>query len=83
MRAMLLDQRAVGLFENRMRFIGSFANERAVTPTDIPLGDFRAVSRQRHGKDPLAYLRDVLPRLPLMTNQDDLNALAPAHWQPT
>ncbi|HYD49736.1 MAG TPA: IS66 family transposase, partial [Terriglobales bacterium] len=41
------------------------------------------VSCQRHGKDPLAYLRDVLTRLPAMTNQDDLTALTPAHWQPS
>jgi len=40
------------------------------------------VSCQRHGKDPLAYLRDVLTRLPAMTNQDDLAALTPARWQP-
>ena len=35
------------------------------------------VSCQRHGKDPLAYLRDVLTRLPTMTNQDDLSPLHP------
>jgi hypothetical protein len=40
------------------------------------------VSCQRHGKDPLAYLRDVLRRLPTMTNQDDLTTLTPAGWQP-
>ena len=40
------------------------------------------VSCQRHGKDPFAYLRDVLSRLPALTNQDDLTALTPAHWQP-
>jgi hypothetical protein len=40
------------------------------------------VSCQRHRKDPFAYLRDVLTRLPAMTNQDDLSALTPAHWQP-
>lgn len=40
------------------------------------------VSCQRHGKDPLAYLRDVLRRLPAMTNQDDLAPLTPALWQP-
>ena len=33
--------------------------------------------------DRLAYLRDVLTRLPAMTNQDDLTALTPAHWQPS
>jgi transposase len=41
------------------------------------------VSCQRHGKDPLAYLKDVLTRLPAMTNQDDLSPLTPALWQPT
>lgn len=40
------------------------------------------VSCQRHGKDPLAYLRDLLTRLPRMTNQDDLLQLTPARWQP-
>lgn len=40
------------------------------------------VSCQRHRKDPYAYLRDVLTRLPRMTNQDDLSALTPARWQP-
>jgi transposase len=39
------------------------------------------VSCQRFGLDPLAYLRDVLTRLPAMTNQDDLAALTPARWQ--
>jgi transposase len=38
------------------------------------------VSCQRHGKDPFAYLRDVLTRLPRMTNQDDIAALTPARW---
>lgn len=38
------------------------------------------VSCQRHGKDPLAYLKDVLTRLPTMTNQHDLGPLLPAHW---
>jgi transposase len=41
------------------------------------------ISCQRHGKDPLAYLRDVLRRLPSMTNQDDLAPLTPAAWQPS
>ncbi len=40
------------------------------------------VSCQRHGKDPLAYLRDVLRRLPTMTTKDDLTPLTPAAWQP-
>ena len=40
------------------------------------------VSCQRHGKDPFAYLRDVLRRLPTMTNQDDLAPLTPVLWQP-
>lgn len=41
------------------------------------------VSCQRHGKDPFAYLKDVLTRLPRMTNQDDLAALAPSRWNPS
>lgn len=40
------------------------------------------VSCERRGKDPLAYLKDILTRLPRMTNQDDLEALTPANWQP-
>ncbi len=40
------------------------------------------VSCERRRIDPLAYLRDVLSRLPSMTNQDDLGALTPARWQP-
>jgi transposase len=40
------------------------------------------VSCQRHGRDPFAYLRDVLTRLPGMTNQDDLDPLLPVNWQP-
>lgn len=40
------------------------------------------VSCERHGKDPLAYLKDILTRLPRMTNHDDLTALTPAQWQP-
>ncbi len=41
------------------------------------------VSCQRHGKDPFAYLKDVLTRLPAMTNQDDFAALTPARWSPS
>ena len=40
------------------------------------------VSCERHGKDPLAYLKDLLTRLPRMTNQDDLKPLLPVNWQP-
>jgi hypothetical protein len=40
------------------------------------------VSCLRHSKEPLAYLRDVLSRLPAMTNQDDLGPLLPSRWQP-
>jgi transposase len=40
------------------------------------------VSCQRRGIDPLNYLRDVLTRLPGLTNQDDLGALTPARWSP-
>ena len=41
------------------------------------------ISCQRHGKDPLTYLKDVLRRLPAMTNQDDIGSLTPAAWQPS
>jgi len=40
------------------------------------------VSCQRHGKEPLAYLKDILTRLPRMTNQDDLRQLTPRLWLP-
>jgi hypothetical protein len=40
------------------------------------------VSCQRHGHDPHAYLKDVLTRLPAMTNHDDLSPLLPGSWQP-
>lgn len=39
------------------------------------------VSCQRHGIDPLAYLRDALARLPAMTTKDDLGPLLPSRWQ--
>ncbi len=39
------------------------------------------VSCERHGKDPLAYLKDILTRLPRLTNQDDLKPLLPVNWQ--
>ncbi|WP_309386198.1 transposase domain-containing protein [Cerasicoccus frondis] len=38
------------------------------------------VSCQRHRVNPFDYLRDVLTRLPKMTNQDDISALAPSKW---
>ncbi len=41
------------------------------------------VSAQRHGLDPHAYLKDVLTRLPAMTNHDDLTPLLPSSWKPT
>jgi transposase len=41
------------------------------------------VSCKRRGIDPLQYLRDVLQRLPSMTNRDDLTPLTPAAWQPS
>ena len=36
----------------------------------------------RHRIDPLAYIRDVLGRLPAMTTREDLDALIPARWKP-
>ncbi len=38
------------------------------------------VSCQRQSINPFDYLRDVLTRLPKMTNQDDIGALAPSKW---
>jgi len=40
------------------------------------------VSAHRCGLDPHAYLKDVLARLPAMSNHDDLAPLLPASWQP-
>jgi hypothetical protein len=40
------------------------------------------VSCQRHGKDPLVYLKDLLTRLPRMTNRDDPRVLTPRMGQP-
>jgi transposase len=40
------------------------------------------VSCQRHGHDPHAYLRDILTRLPALTNRFDLDALTPVNWKP-
>ena len=42
-------------------------------------------SCKRHGRDPWAYLRDVLTRLPAMlpaASEEDLLALLPHHWHP-
>jgi transposase len=36
---------------------------------------------RRHGHNPHDYLRDVLTRLPTMTNHDDLRPLLPAQWK--
>jgi len=40
------------------------------------------VSCQRRAIDPFVYMKDVLGRLPAMTNFDDLAALTPARWKP-
>jgi len=40
------------------------------------------ISCLRHRKDPHAYLRDILTRLPRMTNQDDITPLMPKNWVP-
>lgn len=37
---------------------------------------------RRHGHNPHDYLKDVLSRLPAMTNQDDLTPLLPGQWKP-
>jgi hypothetical protein len=34
-----------------------------------------------HGVNPYEYLKDVLERLPRMTNQDDLSQLTPLNWK--
>jgi transposase len=34
-----------------------------------------------HGVEPLAYLKDVLERLPRMTNQDPVDQLTPLNWK--
>ncbi len=39
-------------------------------------------SCRRHGINPHHYLREVLGKLPAMTNQDDLSALLPSKWKP-
>jgi len=39
------------------------------------------VSCRRHGIEPLEYLRDVLTKLPAMTNQDNLTPLLPSNWK--
>ena len=39
------------------------------------------VSCERHGIDPLAYMTDVLEKLPSMSNQDDLTPLLPSNWK--
>jgi len=39
------------------------------------------VSCQRHQVDPCLYLRDVLTRLPAMSNQEDLTPLLPENWK--
>lgn len=40
------------------------------------------VSCQRHGIDPFVYIKDMLARLPAMTNQDAIAALTPDKWKP-
>jgi hypothetical protein len=39
-------------------------------------------SCRRRGIDPLPNLRDVLTRLPAMTNHDELGSLLPSVWSP-
>ena len=41
------------------------------------------ISCRRFGVEPLAYLRDVLSRLPAMNNQDNLEELLPDRWKPS
>ena len=42
---------------------------------------FLGVSCQLRVEEPLASLKDILTRLPLMINQDDLRPLTQRHWQ--
>ena len=37
---------------------------------------------QRHGIDPFEYFKDVLGRLPSMSNQDDMSAFFSENWKP-
>jgi transposase len=41
------------------------------------------VSCQRRENNPHDYLKDVLTRLPAMTNKDDLRPLLPGNWKPS
>ena len=67
--------RPSALGKKNWMFIGSpGAGERSAIIYSI------VVSCQRHGIDPHLYLRDVLSRLPAMSNQDDISALAPSNW---
>lgn len=36
-----------------------------------------------HGVEPFSYLKDLLERLPTMTNQDELDQLTPLNWKET
>ena len=40
------------------------------------------ITCQRFGIDPHVYLRDVLTRLPAMSNQDNYDCLMPQYWKP-
>jgi hypothetical protein len=57
---------------------GAKADEVPLKGTFFPI----IVSCQRHGIDPLAYMTDLLRRIPAMTNQDDLDPLLPKNWKP-
>jgi len=39
------------------------------------------VTCARYGIDPLAYVTDMLRRLPGLTNRDDIDALLPVNWK--
>ena len=39
-------------------------------------------AREEFNAGLLAYLRDVLTRLPALTNRFDLDALTPVNWKP-
>ena len=56
-------------------FVGPAATAQAAAAPTSTASTVRGVA-------PLAYLRDVLSRLPTMTTSDDLGALLPCNWKP-
>lgn len=68
--------RSSAIVKKNWRFIGpADAGQRAATISSF------IVSCQRHGKDPVAYLRDVMRRLPTLTAKNELAPTKLAAWQ--